>query len=129
MFYELHLPFPPTVNSYYKRNHGYGVRISDKGRKFRAEVQAEIEEQWGSFEMLEGKLLVEVIEHVPDKRIRDLDNYMKPLLDALTHAGIWEDDSQINQLMIYRGAQCYSGKIALRIHDAGPVLPIDAWPD
>lgn len=35
-----------------------------------------------------------MIEFPPDARRRDIDNYNKALFDALTHAGIWEDDSR-----------------------------------
>lgn len=128
MFYELHLPWPPTVNSYYKKGR-YGVRISEQGRKFRAEVLEEVEQQFGTFETIDYRMLVETIMYPPDKRKRDLDNYMKPLLDALTEAGVWLDDSLIDQEPVYRGVQVYAGKIAMRIYEAGPVLPVGVWPD
>ena len=123
MFYELHLPFPPTVNSYYKKSR-YGVHIAEAGRKYRSQVLAEVEEQWGSTSRLDYKLYVEVVIHPPDKRKRDLDNYMKALLDSLTEAGIWEDDSLIDQLIVYRGERTFSGKVSMRIHEAGPVLKL-----
>lgn len=126
MFYELHLPFPPTVNNYYKKSR-YGVRISLKGQRYRAEVLQCVQEQF-QFDTLDEKLLVEVVAHMPDKRIRDLDNYMKALLDSLTEAGVWEDDSQIDQLPIYRGVNVFGGAIALYIHEAGPLIPLGVQP-
>ena len=126
MHYELHLPFPPTINSYYKQGTGYQKYISLRGRKYRDEVEAEIEEQLVGVADLpfDHKLNVTVVLHMPDKRTRDLDNYMKSLLDALTKAGVWEDDSLIDQLIIYRGARCYGGAVRLAIHDGGPVIPM-----
>ena len=126
MHYELFLPFPPTINNYYVKTRN-GQFISMKGKKFRAEAEAEVREQF-PFSALDGSLLVEVILHMPDKRRRDLDNYMKPLLDALTLAGVWEDDSQIDQLAIYRGTNTFGGSVRMRIHDAAPKLPPDYWP-
>ena len=128
MFYELYLPFPPTINSYYVKTKN-GQFISQKGRKYRVDVEAEVREQF-SFSALDGQLLVEVVLHMPDKRRRDLDNYMKALLDALTLAGVWEDDSQIDQLAIYRGtvATKFTAQARVRITDAGPKLPIEFWP-
>jgi crossover junction endodeoxyribonuclease RusA len=41
--------------------------------------------------------------HAPDRRRRDLDNVLKSTLDSLTHAGVWDDDSQIDQLSVERG--------------------------
>ena len=125
MHYELHLPFPPTINSYYKRGNNYQY-ISMKGKKFRAAVEAEVEQQMAGLGVLplEDRLYVIVVVHMPDKRTRDVDNYMKALLDACTKAGVWIDDEQIDQLIIYRGAQCYSGAIAMAITDGGPEIPI-----
>jgi len=123
MYYELHLPFPPTVNSYYKRGK-YGVRIAEKGRKYRHLVLEEVQQQWGAAVALDEKLLLEVVLHPPDKVRRDVDNYMKALLDSLTEAGVWEDDSQIDQLMIYRGERVFGGKVALYIHEAGPIIKL-----
>ncbi|MCV5079210.1 RusA family crossover junction endodeoxyribonuclease, partial [Escherichia coli] len=42
---------------------------------------------------------VEIVLFPPDNRIRDLDNYNKALFDALTHAGVWEDDSQVKRML------------------------------
>ena len=125
MHYELHLPFPPTLNSYYKQGKGWKQYISLRGKKFRADVEAEVEQQLvGVVDLpFDHKLNVTVVLHMPDKRTRDLDNYMKALLDALTKAGVWEDDSQIDQLAIYRGARCYAGAVVIAIHDGGPVIP------
>jgi crossover junction endodeoxyribonuclease RusA len=40
-----------------------------------------------------------IILYPPDAR-RDIDNYNKALFDALTHAGIWEDDSQVKRMLV-----------------------------
>ena len=52
--------------------------------------------------MLTGRLRVELLLYPPDRRRRDIDNYAKSLLDSLTKAGVWEDDSQIDELTIKR---------------------------
>lgn len=119
----LYLPWPPTVNNYYHHTRR-GVFISSKGRAYRAAL-AEALVQHGYIETLSERLYVEVTLYPPDVRKRDLDNYMKSLLDACTHAGLWEDDSQIDQLEIRRGMKVKSGAVIMGITDAGPVIPWD----
>lgn len=51
---------------------------------------------------LHGRLAVHVALFPPDRRKRDVDNILKPLLDACEHAGCFVDDSQIDELHIIR---------------------------
>lgn len=98
---QLTLPWPPTVNTYYRNVNGKTL-ISEKGRQYRAAVADQVLIQRGA-KMLEGRLAVAITAHVPDQRRRDLDNLLKSTLDALTHAGVWLDDQQIDSLSIERG--------------------------
>mgnify|MGYP000936341889 CR=1 FL=1 len=124
MHYELYLPFPPSVNHYYVKTKR-GVFISKKGREFRAEVIQCIHDQVGLVGTITDRILVEIVLYPPDRRARDVDNYNKPLLDAITHAMLWEDDSIIDQLFNYRGEVVpRSGSVFLRIQDAGPIIPV-----
>lgn len=43
---------------------------------------------------------MEVLAFMPDAKRRDLDNLLKAPLDAMQHAGIYLDDSQIRRLLI-----------------------------
>lgn len=102
---EITLPFPPSVNRYYRspRSGPLAGRtmISEEARKYRAAVCALVSESKLGGQM-EGLLRVVVEVFVPDRRKRDLDNLHKGILDSLTHAGVWGDDSQIDDLRIYR---------------------------
>ena len=75
MTLELELPWPPSVNHYY-RHVGPRVLISCDGRKFRERVVARFR--------------------------RDVDNSLKCLLDTFTHAGLYNDDSQICKLTVIK---------------------------
>lgn len=49
-----------------------------------------------------GHVSITLVYVMPDRRKRDLDNYLKPVLDALTECNIIEDDSKIVSLNIYK---------------------------
>ena len=120
----LYVPFPPTINSYYKMTQN-GQRYLDKSvREFRQKVSDSINEQCPGLK-LDCPLFMEVYLFVPDRRKRDLDNYMKGLLDALTEAGLWEDDSLIDQLHIYRGEVVKGGLVKIELSEAGPQIKLD----
>lgn len=110
------LPFPPSVNGYwraFKRGSVCTQIISKKGRDYRLSV----EEKMSSYDYatLKDRLSVEITLYPPDRRKRDLDNYLKGTLDALTHAGLWEDDSQIDTLSIQRGLVVKNGYVDVSI--------------
>jgi crossover junction endodeoxyribonuclease RusA len=93
------LPYPPTVNTYW-RHVGSKVLISEGGKKYRERIFWIIRE--AGLQPLEGRLSVNLEVNPPDKRTRDLDNLPKALLDALTHARLWSDDGQIDDIRIRR---------------------------
>ena len=68
---------------------------------------------------LAGRLAVTITVNPPDKRKRDIDNLAKAPLDALTHAGLWLDDSQIDKLSIERGPVTKGGQIHITISTIG----------
>lgn len=120
MHYEIYLPFPPSVNNYYVKTKR-GVFISMKGKKYRQAVEQAVNEQLPDINITD-RMLVEVVLYPPDRRKRDVDNYNKSLLDALTQCELWEDDVLIDQLFNYRGETTKSGSVFVRITDAGPIL-------
>lgn len=93
------LPYPPTVNTYW-RNVGGRVLVSKKGRQYRLDVQAAVLGNWQG--RATGRLGVVIKLHPPDRRKRDLDNTLKAVLDSLARAGVYHDDSQIDDLRIIR---------------------------
>ncbi len=110
------LDWPPTINTYWKPtlkggHGGIGVRLSERGRKFK---------ELAYYQMLEQKVIkgskngktpdgmalerfeVLIDAYPPDRRKRDLDNILKPLLDVLQEYGIFPDDEQIDILIVRR---------------------------
>lgn len=117
----LTLPYPPTVNTYWRhpsRGQLAGRHlISDKGRRYRETVHALLPR----IEALRGRLHVEIWLSPPDKRRRDLDNTLKSLLDAIGYAGIWQDDSQIDRLIVDRQEPVKGGSVQVMIRNASPL--------
>ena len=91
------LPWPPSVNRYYRvfRNR---ILISRDGRKYRMMVVSRL---GGINRKLTGEVSVEIDLYPPDRRRRDIDNPLKCLLDSMTHAGVYEDDSQIKDIELH----------------------------
>jgi len=94
---ELELPYPPSVNHYYRRV-GPRTLISREGRRYREQVCAILRTL--CVRPLEGPLEVRIDAYPPDRRRRDADNLLKSCLDALQHGGLYRDDSQIVRLQI-----------------------------
>ena len=115
---RLTLPWPPSVNTYW-RHISKGplagrTLISEKGRDYRKTVCDLVRSQPG----LKCRLAVVIDAFPPDRRRRDLDNITKSLLDALDHAGVYEDDSQIDDLHLRRMAVHKPGKVEVVISPA-----------
>lgn len=108
------LPWPPSANSYWRTFRGRMI-ISAKGRQYRKAAIAAIQEQAPSFQKLTGRVCVVVDAFPPDRRKRDLDNISKSLLDAMTAAGVWADDEQIDLLILRRGEIRKGGEIRLAV--------------
>ncbi|MCP4594523.1 MAG: RusA family crossover junction endodeoxyribonuclease [bacterium] len=109
---ELELPFPPSVNHYYRRV-GPRTLISREGRAFRRKVCAVLAAD--GVRPLTGQLRIEIELYPPDRRRRDIDNVQKALLDALEHGSAYRDDSQIVKLEIEKGAPVRGGRTLVRI--------------
>lgn len=111
---ELELPFPPSVNHYWRRV-GPRTLISRGGRAFRSSVCEILAAH--KVRSLRGPLSVEIDVYPPDRRRRDIDNLQKALLDALAHGGAYEDDSQVARLTVVRREVLRGGKVVVRISE------------
>ena len=122
--FEVSLPWPPTVNTYWRHVNKGGttiVYVAKEGQIYRTAVQGLVATKR---KLHTGRLRVEIEAWPPDKRKRDLDNILKSLLDALTYAGIWEDDSQIDLLLTRRRQVIPDGRLDVRIEP----LPLTRCP-
>ena len=51
---------------------------------------------------IEGRVEVLIDAYPPDRRKRDLDNLIKPLLDCMEDYGVFQNDEQVDILTIRR---------------------------
>lgn len=115
---ELILPFPPSVNRYWRSpNKGkFAGRtlLSEAGRKYRAAALNALADQHPG-KVIKGRVEVHLALFPPCRRKRDIDNYIKGVLDVLTHGRIWEDDEQVDRLSVIRGCPTKGGQIRVEI--------------
>lgn len=116
----LTLPYPPSINHYWRHFRGRTV-ISQEGRAFRANVCALLTPGPGGGggprkPPYGGRVAMCMDAFPPDRRRRDLDNIQKPVLDALEHAAVYEDDSQIDLLVTRRCDPSTPGRIEVDLH-------------
>ncbi len=98
----LTLPVPPSANHLWRNLHG-ATLLSKAARTYRKVVgEAVLIRGPGVSLPLTGRLRLTLVLTAPDRRRRDLDNCIKPIQDALTHAGVWLDDEQIDILTAHR---------------------------
>ena len=109
---DLELPYPPSVNHYF-RMVGRRVLISREGRAFRGRVCSTLAAL--GVRPFEGPLAVQIEIYPPDNRRRDVDNTLKSLLDALQHGGAYRDDNQIVCLAIEKRQPVEGGRTIVRI--------------
>jgi crossover junction endodeoxyribonuclease RusA len=103
---RLTLPWPPSINRYWRhvfrgKNAGQ-IYITAEGKAFRAAVAQIVMLKRARLKNAGRACRVEIVAYPPDRRKRDIDNLQKATLDALTYAGVWHDDSQVDDLRIKR---------------------------
>ena len=98
----LTIPFPPTLNHDVGRNGGRYYKTDDY-KRFQSQVGwlwlAALPPLWS--QTARYSVAIELIYNT--KRRYDIDNRVKPILDALTQAGAWKDDSQVDVIVVARG--------------------------
>ncbi|MDR2390629.1 MAG: RusA family crossover junction endodeoxyribonuclease, partial [Planctomycetota bacterium] len=90
---ELELPWPPSVNHYWRHvltGRHVEVKISGKGRDYRNAVWLIVKRS--GIAMQTGAIQINRLLYCPDWRERDEDNTAKAIYDSLSHAGAIQGD-------------------------------------
>jgi len=109
----LELPLPPSVNSYWGF-HGHRRFLTPKANQFKADVARIVSLQ--AIKFGSARLCLTATFCFPTKRISDISNRVKALEDALVQAGLMDDDSQIDEIHIFRGSIIRGGKTLIEIN-------------
>ena len=112
---RLTLPWPPSTNKAHRRS-GKHMHLAKASKTYRLAVRSLIVAAKLPGLPVHGALEVTVTLFPPDLRIRDEDNFAgKALLDALTKAGVWGDDSQIRRKVTEWGEVVKGGRVTVEI--------------
>ena len=109
----LELPFPPSLNVYWRNFRGRMV-LSEKGRQYKTAVAEYVSENNVPKDG-ESKLRITMILQPTDKRKIDIDNRIKCVLYSLKEAGVFDDDFHVDELHVMRGEQVKGGRLLLTI--------------
>jgi crossover junction endodeoxyribonuclease RusA len=111
---SVQMPWPPSANRYWRKFRGRMV-VSGEARKYIDEISI-LALSW-QVKTFRTRLSLRIIAYPPDKRVRDIDNILKIAIDSLQHAGIYENDGQIDRIYIERGLSHPPGYIDIHIEE------------
>lgn len=112
------LPWPPSTNRIWRNVAVSGkprTLLSQGGRVYRKAAADACLVAKLAGKQIPDRLALRLVVQAPDRRARDLDNTVKAVQDALTHAGVWLDDSQIDRLLVERGPVVKGGMVSVTV--------------
>lgn len=93
--------------------------MTAEGRTIKEAYQLEARGRWKR-KPLKGDVELGIKIYFGDKRVRDIDNYGKLLLDSMTGI-VYEDDKQINKMTVEKFIDTDNPRIEVEIHEE-PVI-------
>lgn len=112
------LPWPPSVNGYWRSVNGRNI-LSKRGRIYK-QAAARAVLAAGANKHLSGRLRVKLVAYPPNNARRDLDNLAKGVLDSMQGAGVYLDDSQVDELIITRAEVERGGVVVATVETVSP---------
>lgn len=111
----IQLPWPPTVNHYYTVARNRKI-LSTEGRAYKKYAcDCMMVQGVPKLTCDKAPFGLHILARPPDRRRRDLDNILKPLLDSLVDYGAIPDDWMVDDIRIQRMAPCKDGQIEVQI--------------
>lgn len=109
---DLTLPIPPTINHYYGHR-GHTKYINRSGKVYRHLVVTELNKQGLCGHFGADKVGLDITLHLPAGG--DIDNRLKPLLDALEAARLFDNDRQVDEIRVRRGQRVKGGLCMVKV--------------
>ena len=104
---------PISTNQIYRR-HGHTIYMSNEGKARKEYYQLVAKSQSEGRMPLTRLVKVRIKLFFKDKRVRDIDNYCKILLDSLTGI-VWVDDKQIQRMTVEKSIDAVQPRIEIEI--------------
>jgi crossover junction endodeoxyribonuclease RusA len=133
---EIVLPYPPSVNHYWqskavksRKTQRWTVIkfLSKRAKEFREQVTGAVHDQLEAPPRLRGRLAVIVHQYYGGRsedneysgQAQDIDNCIKPLLDALENSKVFVNDSQVDELLVTKKRRAAIGRVEVTIKTIG----------
>ena len=113
----LDIPWPPTANKIWRHARGQNY-LSRPYKDFLSLTYMVVRQQLPRHHRRIETPVRLTIDLYPPNRVRyDIDNRIKPILDALTRAGVWQDDSLVIELHVSKRSTLKRGRAIIEIHE------------
>ena len=99
------MPYPPSTNRIWRRGRGRTYKTA-AAREYETAAAGKTDVAFG-----DATVSVQIALTPPDRRRRDIDNPIKTILDAIVHAGILDDDSQVVSLRVDKKSAAPPGQV------------------
>ena len=114
---SLRLPWAPSANEIWRNLRSGAVYLSPKYRSFLHAAKFEYMAQGSP--KINGTPLLQVVLRLfpPSTHSYDVDNRIKPTLDALTKIGLWKDDRYVRKITVVANEAVKNGAIIVEIDE------------
>ena len=115
MSYEFTLPYPPSINGYWRTFRNRQI-ISKRGREYKKAVAEAMALLNLDNELIDCPVEFEMTINPPTLRKYDVDNFTKGVFDSLSNCKFWVDDEQVIKLTVRKGVKTKGGNVLVKVN-------------
>lgn len=126
ILFDGELTWPPSVNHYWMQGKPIIKWVGKKQKKIIPRYKSPAANKFiaDSKSVMTGinatslqRIGVEIMAFPPDKRVRDIDNILKGILDVFVCCKVIGDDSQVDDIRIVRGDVKKGGLVKVKVFE------------